>query len=153
MELYRSKWYCREGERCGVSSHSMARPVSPPARSSNSPSRPASPPSKKPKKESTDETHSIGSSPRRELRRELMRKIIKTVSDKSKLKGLVQEDGYWSLNQLMSRWAIMEGHTRKDIVHAIQRDLFASTDPSKLRFALKPARGSNDTLVRVVPKE
>ena len=149
MELIRSKWYCKEGQRCGVSSYTMACPVSPPDRSTHSPSRPASPPVKKFKKESMDEKHSTGDSPHREL----MKKIIKTVADKSKLKGLVQEDGYWSLNQLMSRWAIMEGHTRRDVVHAIQRNLFASTDPSKLRFALKPARGSNDILVRVVPKE
>ena len=114
------------------------------------PPRPASPPFKRLRKEVRERRVSR---PTEESDRELMRKIITTVADKSRPKGLVNDDGYWSLNQLMTRWAIAEGHTRKDVVHAINRNLFYSTDPSKLRFALKPSRHSSDILVRVVPKE
>ena len=114
------------------------------------PPLPASPPFKRLRKEIREKRVSR---PTEESDRDLMKKIIITVADKSRLKGLVHDDGYWSLNQLMSRWAIAEGHTRRDVVHAIQRNLFYSTDPSKLRFAIKPSRGPNDTLVRVVPKE
>ena len=149
LEYYRGKWYCKKGQRCGLSTHPMEDPVPPQDSGTHSPSRLASPPFKRLKKEIRDKTRPTEDSPHREL----MKKIIKTVADKSRLKGLVHDDGYWSLNQLMSRWAIAEGHIRRDVVHAIQRNLFYSTDPSKLRFALKPSRGSSDTLVRVVPKE
>ena len=114
------------------------------------PPRPASPPPKRLKKEVRERRVSR---PTEESDRELMKKIIATVADKSRLKGLVDENGYWSLNQLMTRWAIAEGHPRRDVVHAINRNLFYSTDPSKLRFAIKPSRSTSDILVRVVPKD
>ena len=153
LEFYQGKWYCKPGQPCIMGARAAAEPE---AQSDDIlaledvDTSTTSPPRKKAKKEQRERRVSR---PTQMSDRELMRKIMETVADTSKLKGLVGEDGYWSLNQLMTRWASGEGHTRKDVVHAVTRNLLHSSDPTKLRFAIKPSRSSKDILVRVVPKE
>ena len=46
-----------------------------------------------------------------------------------------------------------EGMSREDVMEAVQKNLFSSTDPPKLRYAVEPTRCGKDVYIRVAPKD